>query len=129
MRGNVLRMWLTVIISLALTQGRVEIIKGGTKKKRPAVVAPAETSQSRDDKAAAELAAKEKALEEKEKAVDARAQDLEKKQKDLDEREEKLQAEKEEEKKRQTVQRQQAEKLQRDQGAAMGQITDALNGN
>ena len=130
MRGSVLRMWLTVIISLALTQGRVEIIKGGQKKKRPAVVAPADTSQA-DSLAAREraLKEKEKELEEKEKHVDSKGQALDQKQKDLDEREEALKAEKEEEKKRSDTQKKQAEKLQRDTNAVMGNIGDALGGN
>ena len=57
----------------------MEIIKGGTKKKRPGVVAPAETSQSAQQ---ADLAAKEKALEQKQKDVDARAEALDRKQKE-----------------------------------------------
>lgn len=130
MRGSVLRMWLTLIISFALTQGRVEIIKGGTKKKRPAVVAPADTSQA-DPLAAREKALKDKEreLETREKTVDQKGAAVDQKAKELDQREEALEAEKADEKKRTEAQRRQAEKLQRDTDAVMGNIGDALGGN
>src|SRR5688572_29102248 len=79
MRGKVLPMFLAVIITVALAQtpGKVQIIKGGTKKKRPPVSAPADTSQQDA------LAAKEKALADREKELEAKTKELEAKHKEL----------------------------------------------
>src|SRR5207244_13553805 len=125
-------MLLSVIITVALAQtpAKVEIIKGGTKKKRAQVSAPADTSQQ-DALAAKEkaLTDKEKELEVKTKELEAKNKELDLKHKDLDEQAAMLEEQKEEEKKRSEVTKKQADKLVRDQAAAMDGINGALGGN
>jgi hypothetical protein len=127
----VLPVFFAVIIAVALaqTQGKVEIIKGGAKKKRTAVVAPADNSQKveatgvkRPAEPAGESDAKRRELEAKAPQVDAKVQDVEA-------REQELARQKDDEARGSEAQKSAAEKLTRDNQAALRQAADAPGGN
>ena len=125
-------MFFAVIISVALAQtsGKVEIIKGGMKKKRAAVTAPADNAQV-EALAAREkaLADKAKELDAKNKELDAKSQQLDAKSSELDVKASQAAQQREDDQRRANEQKKAAEKLSHDNNAVMRQATDALGGN